>query len=113
MGTAEDVCRKDLKIIRGYPMVYAFALGWEKIEEFQSRPCDIVIPTYPKSGESCVLNNPGLICPSFSFFCLTSFFYSYVCVVVCMWETCTCMSGHRSEMNPIFRAGMGTGVGTC
>ncbi|GAB1289796.1 Sulfotransferase 1B1 [Apodemus speciosus] len=50
MSTSEDVCRKDLKVIDGYPLTYAFVLNWEKIEKFQSRPDDIVITTYPKSG---------------------------------------------------------------
>lgn len=59
MGTPE-VRRKDLKMINGYPMVYAFALNWERMEEFQSRPDDIVITTFPKSGEFCVLKNADL-----------------------------------------------------
>ncbi|XP_036057303.1 sulfotransferase family cytosolic 1B member 1 [Onychomys torridus] len=50
MGTPEDVWRKDLKMIHGCPMVYAFALDWERIEKFQSRQDDLVITTYPKSG---------------------------------------------------------------
>ena len=32
--------------------------------------------------------------------------YMYSCLYV--GNLCMCVSGHRSEMNPIFRAGMGT-----
>ncbi|KAL6041700.1 hypothetical protein STEG23_009892 [Scotinomys teguina] len=53
MGTP-DVWRKDLKVIHGCPMVYAFALDWERIEEFQSRQDDLVITTYPKSGTTWI-----------------------------------------------------------
>lgn len=49
-----------MKMINGYPMVYAFALNWERMEEFQGRPDDIVISTFPKSGEFCVLKNADL-----------------------------------------------------
>nr|XP_015101811.1 sulfotransferase family cytosolic 1B member 1 isoform X2 [Vicugna pacos] len=54
MTSQNDVLRKNLKIVRGYPITYAFASGLEKIEQFQSRRDDIVIATYPKSGTTWI-----------------------------------------------------------
>ncbi|XP_039701300.1 sulfotransferase 1B1 isoform X2 [Pteropus medius] len=50
MISPQDVLRKNLKMVHSYPITYAFANNLEKCEQFHSRPDDIVIATYPKSG---------------------------------------------------------------
>ncbi|XP_077159594.1 sulfotransferase 1B1-like [Paroedura picta] len=50
MATPDPYLRQDWRMVRGVPMVCAFSFDWDRIDNFQSRPDDILICTYPKSG---------------------------------------------------------------
>lgn len=47
----KDVIRKELGSLHGMPLYESFIEGWPQVETFQARPDDLLISTYPKSGE--------------------------------------------------------------
>ncbi|XP_043825518.1 sulfotransferase family cytosolic 1B member 1-like [Dromiciops gliroides] len=61
MISPEDYLRHDVKIIHGYPMIYAFTYNWERIEQFQCKPDDVWLITFPKSGTAWVSEIMDLI----------------------------------------------------
>ncbi|NWI22044.1 ST1D1 Sulfotransferase, partial [Crypturellus soui] len=47
----EDIVREELGILHGMPIYKPFIKTWPQVEAFQARPDDLLICTYPKSGE--------------------------------------------------------------
>lgn len=47
----KPLSRPELFDFEGVSMVHYFTDNWEKVKNFQARPDDILIATYPKAGK--------------------------------------------------------------
>ncbi|KAG9465243.1 hypothetical protein GDO78_018619 [Eleutherodactylus coqui] len=60
----DEFNRPPLKLVGGMPIIGPFADNWENVEHFQARADDLLISTYPKSGEYLhgYGNNTDIMC---------------------------------------------------
>ncbi|XP_022361737.1 sulfotransferase 1 family member D1-like [Enhydra lutris kenyoni] len=49
-----DIYRRELVDVQGVPLFWSIAEEWSQVETFESRPDDLLIATYPKSGTTWV-----------------------------------------------------------
>uniref|UniRef100_A0A8C2BPG8 Sulfotransferase n=1 Tax=Cyprinus carpio TaxID=7962 RepID=A0A8C2BPG8_CYPCA len=54
MASKKLPCRPEMFDFEGISMTHFFTENWEKVRNFQSRPDDILIATYPKAGTTWV-----------------------------------------------------------
>lgn len=47
---------KGMTLVHGIPIATESAEDWERITEFQARPDDVLISTYPKAGKYLLYN---------------------------------------------------------
>ncbi|XP_078541082.1 sulfotransferase 1B1-like isoform X2 [Lissotriton helveticus] len=59
MDIPEEYSRKDLRVVRGLPVINAFADNWERVDQFQVYQDDLVIASYPKSGTELLSQIPS------------------------------------------------------
>ncbi|XDV48353.1 hypothetical protein PO909_017776 [Leuciscus waleckii] len=52
MASLKLQSRPEMFDFEGISMTHFFTDNWEKLQNFQARPDDILIATYPKAGES-------------------------------------------------------------
>ncbi|XP_047654079.1 sulfotransferase 1 family member D1-like [Phacochoerus africanus] len=50
MDNKQDIFRRDLVDFQGVPLFWSITEEWSQVESFESRPDDLLISTYPKSG---------------------------------------------------------------
>ncbi|KAK2501754.1 hypothetical protein MC885_012872 [Smutsia gigantea] len=54
MDNKLDVFRRELVDVHGIPLFWSIAEEWAQVESFETRPDDLLISTYPKSGTTWV-----------------------------------------------------------
>ena len=52
MDNKPNIYRRELVDVQGVPLFWSIAEEWSQVESFESRPDDLLISTYPKSGKN-------------------------------------------------------------
>ncbi|XP_069480828.1 sulfotransferase 1B1-like isoform X2 [Ambystoma mexicanum] len=61
MDIPEEFRRRDYQMFRGIPLASLFVENWKRVEQFQVRPDDLLIASFPKSGTTWMCEIMDLI----------------------------------------------------